>query len=101
MGGKRTLDAPDAWVHGGTMHRLDFALLLLTLALLPLLYVSLWFGIAVAVAAYALVARLAGSDLDRLSRRRKRDAPSRSPTSIEAWSLRSAIGGNGTSVALP
>jgi Flp pilus assembly protein TadB len=54
------------------MHRLDFALLLLTVVLLPLLYISLWFGIAVAVAAYVLVARLAGSDLDRLSRRRKK-----------------------------
>jgi hypothetical protein len=53
------------------MHRLNVALLVLTVALLPLLYISVWFGIAVAVAAYVLVARLAGNDLDRLSRRRK------------------------------
>jgi hypothetical protein len=53
------------------MHRLDVVLLLLTIALLPLLYFSLWFGIAVAAAAYILVARLAGNDLDRLSRRGK------------------------------
>ena len=71
MGGNQTLDARDAWVHVGTMYRADFALLLLTVALLPLLFVSLWFGIAVAVAAYVLAARLAGNDLDRLSRRRK------------------------------
>jgi len=53
------------------MRRLDFTLLLLMIALLPLLYVSVWFGIAVAVAAYVLAARLASKDLDRLSRRRK------------------------------
>ena len=53
------------------MNRRDLALLLLTFALLPLLYISLWFGIAVAAAAYVLVARLAGNDLDRLSRSRK------------------------------
>ena len=47
------------------MNRHDVALLLLTLALLPLLYVSAWFGIAVALASYMLVARLAGRDLDR------------------------------------
>ena len=53
------------------MNRYDFALLLLTLALLPLLYVSTWFGIAVALAGYILVARLAGRDLERLSRLRE------------------------------
>jgi hypothetical protein len=53
------------------MNRYDFALLLLTLALLPLLYVSIWFGIAVALAGYILLARLAGRDLDRLSRLRE------------------------------
>jgi Flp pilus assembly protein TadB len=70
------LDPRDAWVHVGTMHRLNVALLVLTIALLPLLFISLWFGIAVAVAAYVLVARLAGNDLDRLSRRRKQSSHS-------------------------
>ena len=56
---------------GCRMNRYDVALLLLTLALLPLLYVSAWFGIAVALAGYMLVARLAGRDLDRLSQLRK------------------------------
>ncbi len=56
------------------MNRYDFAILFLTLGLLPLLYVSLWFGIPVALAGYILLARLAGKDLDRLSRlRKKRD----------------------------
>ena len=54
-----------------TMSRYDFALLLVTLALLPLLYISVWFGIPLAVAAYILLARLAGKDLDRRSRLRK------------------------------
>jgi hypothetical protein len=54
-----------------TMNRYDFALLLVTLTLLPLLHVSVWFGIPLAVVAYILVARLAGNDLDRLSRLRK------------------------------
>ena len=53
------------------MSRYDFALLLVTLALLPLLHVSVWFGIPLALAAYIFVAKLAGNDLDRLSRSRK------------------------------
>jgi hypothetical protein len=56
---------------GGRMNRNDVALLLLTLGLLPLLYVSTWFVIAVALSGYILVARLAGQDLDRRSRLRK------------------------------
>ena len=59
-------------LRGIAVNRHDYALLLLTLGLLPLLYVSLWFAIAIGLAGHILVARLADRDLDRLSRLRKR-----------------------------
>jgi Flp pilus assembly protein TadB len=65
------LDAGGNSAHVATMHGRELALLLLPIALLPLLLISLWFSIAVAVAAYVLLARLAGNDLDRQSQRRK------------------------------
>jgi hypothetical protein len=53
------------------MKRWNLALLLLPFALIPLLYVSLWFGIAMAAVLYVLLARLASNDLDRPSQMRK------------------------------
>jgi hypothetical protein len=45
------------------------ALLLLTLVVAPLFYVSTWLGVAAAIAIYSLIARLADNDLDRQRRK--------------------------------
>ena len=42
------------------------ALLVLALAIVPLLYVNSWLGIAAAIAAYAIAARLANREMDRV-----------------------------------
>lgn len=41
------------------------ALLVLTLSILPLLYVSPWLSLAAAFAAYVIVAKLANQQMDR------------------------------------
>ncbi|HEY6661865.1 MAG TPA: hypothetical protein VIZ66_02980 [Sphingomicrobium sp.] len=62
------------------MDRYTALLLLLALAVIPLFYASVWLGVPALIAIYALVARLAGRDLDRrqrnkvsLRRRRRKD----------------------------
>ena len=55
--------------------RYKLALLLLTLAVIPLFYVSIWLGLAAVIAIYSLIARLANKDLDR--QRRKHMSPLR------------------------
>lgn len=54
------------------MNRYNLALLLLTLAVVPLFYVSNWLGALAVVAIYYLAARLANRDLDRLNRASRR-----------------------------
>jgi len=49
--------------------RYKLALLLLTLAVIPLLYISIWLGLAALIAVYALIARFANKDFDRQSRK--------------------------------
>ena len=46
------------------------ALLLLAIAVIPLLYVSIWLGLAAVIAVYVLIARLANKDFDRQVRER-------------------------------
>ena len=41
------------------------SLVVLTLAILPLLYVEAWLGLGAALVAYALAAKLANQDMDR------------------------------------
>ena len=52
------------------MNRYNLALLLLTLAVAPLFYLSSWLTLVVAVGIYCLLARLANRDLDRQRGRR-------------------------------
>ena len=47
------------------MDRYNLAFVLIILALAPLVYVNIWFGVAAAVVFYGLIARLAHRDLDR------------------------------------
>ena len=47
------------------MDRYNLALFLLTLAVAPLFYLSVWLSVVAAVAIYGLLARLANRDLDR------------------------------------
>lgn len=54
------------------MNRHSVALLIVTLALVPLFYVSGWLGAIALIAIYTLLTRLANSDFDRLSRSRSR-----------------------------
>ena len=49
--------------------RYKLALLLLTLAVVPLFYISSWLGTLAAAAIYYLTARLANMDLERQRRR--------------------------------
>ena len=53
------------------MDRFGVALLLFLLAIVPLAYVSIWLSVAVGIAVYALLARLAGKDLNSKSQRRR------------------------------
>ena len=46
------------------------ALLALTVAVIPLLYLSVWVGLAALIAIYALAAKLANRDFDRQFRDR-------------------------------
>ncbi|MCL6682987.1 hypothetical protein [Sphingomonas alba] len=46
------------------------ALVPLTIAVMPLFFVSIWCGLAALIAIYALAARLANKDFDRQSRDR-------------------------------
>jgi len=55
--------------------RYKLALLLLTVALIPLFYVSVWLGVAAGIVMYSLIARLANRDFDR--QRRKHIKPLR------------------------
>ena len=65
-----------SWTQKGTgliaaiMDRYKPALLLLTIAIVPLFYISMWIGLTALLAAYALTAKLANNDFDRQSRRR-------------------------------
>ena len=61
----RFLDA-----EGDGAHWYKPALLLLTIAIVPLFYISVWTGLTALLAAYALTAKLANNDFDRQSRRR-------------------------------
>jgi cyanate permease len=54
------------------MNRYNLALLLLTLAVVPVFFVSGWLSALAIIAIYCLVARLANMDLDRQSGRRHR-----------------------------
>jgi len=49
--------------------RYKLALLLLTLAVVPLFYLNIWLGLAALVAAYALIARVANRHFDSQSRK--------------------------------
>jgi hypothetical protein len=49
--------------------RYKLALLLLTLAVVPLFYLNIWLGMAALVAAYALIARFANRHFDNQSRK--------------------------------
>ncbi len=51
------------------MDRYNVALVLIMLAVVPLFYISVWLGVAAAVAIYGLIARLANQDLDRQYRK--------------------------------
>lgn len=51
------------------MNRYNLSLLLLTLAVMPLFYVSGWLSVAALIAIYGLVTRLANKDFDRRSAR--------------------------------
>ena len=53
----------------GAVNRYNLALLLLTLAVIPLFDASIWSGAIALVAAYGLVARLANRDFDRQHRK--------------------------------
>lgn len=53
------------------MDRFGVALLMFFLAIVPLAYVSIWLSVAAGIAVYALLARLAGKDLNRKSQRRR------------------------------
>ena len=53
------------------MNRYNLALLLLTLAVVPLFYISSWLGAVAVIAIYCLFARLANNDLDRQARRNR------------------------------
>jgi hypothetical protein len=44
--------------------RYNLALVLIMLAVVPLFCISIWLGVAAAVAIYGLIARLANQDLD-------------------------------------
>jgi len=57
------------------MNRYKLALISLTLAAVPLFYVSVWLGVAAVIAIYGLTARLANRDFDR--RHGKQMAPLR------------------------
>lgn len=57
------------------MNRYNLALLLLTLAVGPVFFVSGWLSALAIIAIYCLVARLANRDLDRQSERRRRLYP--------------------------
>jgi hypothetical protein len=61
----------------GMMDRYKLALLLLTIAFVPLFYVSVWMGLAALICAYALAARLANKDFDRQSQKRIKSAQDR------------------------
>ena len=50
--------------------RYKLALILLTIAIVPLFYVSVWMGLATLVAAYTLTAKLANKDFDRQTKKR-------------------------------
>jgi len=52
-----------------TMDRYKLALLLLTIAIVPLFYVSVWMGLAGLIATYALIARFANRAFDRQSKK--------------------------------
>ena len=53
----------------GAVSRYDLALVLLSLAVIPLFYASIWLGAVALVAAYGLVAKLANRDFDRQHRK--------------------------------
>jgi len=55
---------------GAIMDRFKLALLLLTIAIVPLFYVSVWMGLAALIAGYAVAARLANQHFDRQSEKR-------------------------------
>jgi len=60
--------------------RYKLALLLLTIAVIPLMYIHIWLGLAAVIALYALIARLANKDFDRQSQKhitQLRDRPKR------------------------
>ena len=59
------------------MDRYKLALVLLTIAIVPLFYVSVWMGLAGIIGAYALTARLANKDFDRQSQKRMKASPHR------------------------
>ncbi len=52
------------------MNRYNVALLIVTLALIPLFYVSGWLDAIALITIYIFLTRLANSDFDRLSRSR-------------------------------
>jgi len=54
------------------VNRYNLALLLLTLTVVPVFFVSGWLSALAIIAIYCLVARLANKDLDRQSGRRRR-----------------------------
>jgi len=62
------VDATSGKAHGNFVDRYKLALLLLTVAVIPLFSINVWLGLAALVAAYALIARFANRHFDRQSR---------------------------------
>jgi hypothetical protein len=62
---RRVWTGPPVWRYGRTVNRYNLALLLLTLGVVPLFYISGWLSVVAAIAIYSLLARLANNDLDR------------------------------------
>jgi len=64
------------WTQTGTvlvaaiMGRYKLALVCLTIAVVPLFYISVWLGLTAFLAAYALTAKLANNDFDRQTKKR-------------------------------
>jgi len=51
------------------MNRCKLAVLVLTVAVIPLFYLSIWSGLAASLTIYALLAKLANEAFDRQSRK--------------------------------
>jgi hypothetical protein len=77
-------DAYCCWTWRGTrrmariVDRYKLALLMLTITVIPLLYIRIWLGLVAVIALYALIARLANKDFDRQFQKHLRQRRDRS-----------------------